>query len=250
MAQNEIVYGIHAVNAVINRYPHKIKNLFVSRERDDERIKQLLVEANQMGIFVEFVTQETLAAKANSSQHQGVVALCQSLPRYSANDLWPLLENLQRPPFLLILDNVQDPHNLGACLRSAECAGCDAVIIPKHHCVNLTPVVRKVASGAAETVPLITVTNLAQTIAKCRDYNIWFYGLSERATTSIYDCEFSHGVAMILGQEGKGMRSLTEKHCDELLSIPINGNVSSLNVSVACGIALYEVVRQHGKTQA
>ena len=160
------------------------------------------------------------------------------------NDLWTLLDGLKNPPFLLILDQVQDPHNLGACLRSADAFGVDAVIVPKDHSVDLTPSARKVACGAAEAVPFIPVTNLARTMRELKERNIWLIGTADDAEQSLYDAKLTGAIAIVMGTEGKGLRRLTKENCDLLVKIPMHGTVESLNVSVATGIFLYEAARE------
>jgi 23S rRNA (guanosine2251-2'-O)-methyltransferase len=181
---------------------------------------------------------------AHEANHQGVIAFCQSTESYSEDDLQALLEGLDVPPFLLILDGVQDPHNLGACFRSADAAGVHAIIAPKDKSVGLTAVVSKVASGAAEAVPFVQVTNLARTLEILKEMGIWVYGAAGEAEQTLYQADLRGPIAIVLGSEGEGLRRLTRERCDVLLKIPMHGSVSSLNVSVATGIFLFEALRQ------
>jgi len=188
--------------------------------------------------------REVLDRLAAGANHQGVIAEVEGAVAREESALWRLLDTLEAAPFLLVLDGVQDPHNLGACLRTAEGAGVHAVIAPKDNAVGLTPAARKVASGAAETVPFVQVTNLVRSMEKIKKLGIWFIGTSDKASADVYSQNFKTPTAIVMGAEGKGLRRLTEEHCDELISIPMAGQVSSLNVSVATGVCLYEVVRQ------
>ncbi len=180
----------------------------------------------------------------DEANHQGVVAFCAKTHVYSEAELKQLLQELDKPPFLLVLDGVQDPHNLGACFRSADAAGVHAIIAPKDKSVGITPVVSKVACGAAETVPFVQVTNLARTLEDLKEMGIWIYGAAGEAEKTVYQTDLAGAVAIVLGAEGDGLRRLTRDTCDGLVKIPMLGSVSSLNVSVATGILLFEVVRQ------
>ena len=244
MSKSEIIYGMHAVDALLEREPERVIEIYTLKGRDDQRITDITEKAKQWGISVQEMLRKSLDEKAQGEQHQGVLARIKIAKVLNDNDLESLLENLTEAPFLLILDGVTDPHNLGACLRSADAAGVHAVIIPKDNSASLTPVVRKVACGAAESVALIQVTNLARCMRSLQDKGIWIYGTAGEATNSVYDCQFSGGIAIAMGAEGKGLRRLTREHCDALIKLPMAGSVSSLNVSVATGICLFEVVRQ------
>jgi 23S rRNA (guanosine2251-2'-O)-methyltransferase len=203
----------------------------------------LLALAEDQHLRIKLVTREELDKLTDNGVHQGVVADCKKAKAYSENDLKELLASTVKP-FLLILDGVQDPHNLGACLRSADAAGVDAVIVPKDKSVGITPIVSKVACGAAETVPFIQVTNLARTMGILRDAGVWLYGAAAEAEKTLFTEKLTGPVGLVLGGEGQGLRRLTRENCDMLLNIPMDGSVSSLNVSVATGIFLFEVVRQ------
>ncbi|MFT5676425.1 MAG: 23S rRNA (guanosine2251-2'-O)-methyltransferase [Paraglaciecola sp.] len=243
MAQQEWLYGIHAIEAVMEREPERLIELYILKGRDDKPINNMVSQARQFGISVQFCQRKALDEKVNGEQHQGVVARARPGKQYDESDLDKIVADSAKP-FLLILDGVTDPHNLGACLRTADAAGIDAIVVPKDNSVALTPVVRKVASGAADLVPLVQVTNLARTMRELQKAGVWIVGTAGEAEQSLYDCKMVGPVALVMGAEGKGMRRLTREHCDELIKLPMAGTVSSLNVSVATGICLYEIVRQ------
>ncbi|MCG6200020.1 23S rRNA (guanosine(2251)-2'-O)-methyltransferase RlmB [Psychromonas antarctica] len=244
MSKSELIYGMHAVDALLEKQPERVIEIYALKGRDDERLNTLLAKAREWGVSVQLMLRKSMDEKSEGEQHQGIIARVKAVKILTDNDLDPILDNLDKPPFLLILDGITDPHNLGACLRSADAAGVDAVIIPKDNSVSLTPVVRKVACGAAESVPLIHVTNLARTMRALQEKGVWIYGTAGEATQNIYDCKLSGAMALAMGAEDKGLRRLTREHCDELIKLPMAGAVSSLNVSVATGICLFEVVRQ------
>jgi 23S rRNA (guanosine2251-2'-O)-methyltransferase len=243
MAQQELIYGLHAMTAVIDREPERVIEMFVLKGRDDDRLTHIVNQARRHGISIQFCQRKTLDDKANGEQHQGVVARAKPGKVLDEHDLDSILSNTSTP-FLLLLDGVTDPHNLGACLRTADAAGVHAVIVPKDKSAALTPTVRKVACGAAEVIPLIQVTNLSRTIKSLQDAGVWVVGTAGEAQQSIYECKLTGPTALVMGAEGKGMRRLTRENCDELIKLPMAGSVSSLNVSVATGICLYEIVRQ------
>jgi len=260
MINQQKILGLHAVKAALNALDKQQagnqNQLWVDKARHDARIKQLINLAKQKGVQVKPSSKsqlDSLAASNISDQetlrHQGVVLQLQSADEQLAevkNEAFldALLQNLNKIPLLLILDGVQDPHNLGACLRTADAAGVDAVIIPKDRAVSLTPVVRKVACGADQSVPLIQVTNLSRTLKLLKTYNIWVVGTAGESSSSVFKNDLKGGLAVVMGAEGKGMRRLTRENCDLLVNIPMLGQVESLNVSVATGIILFEVVRQ------
>lgn len=244
MSKPERIYGIHAVTSALENFPERIQRLYVLYGREDQRIQDILYLAQDNRIPVQTLSRPELDQLAGNNQHQGIIAEYQSERDLTENDLFEILENIDEPPFLLVLDGIQDPHNLGACIRTANAAGVHAVLAPKDRNVALTPTARKVASGAAEITPFISVTNLARTLRQLREQNIWIYGLADEATDSLYETDLQGGVALVLGAEGEGLRRLTREHCDMLLAIPMAGDVSSLNVSVATGVCLFEVVRQ------
>ncbi len=243
MAQQELIYGLHAMTAVMDREPDRVIELFVLKGRDDERLTYILDEAKRHGIGIQFCQRKTLDDKCNGEQHQGVVARAKPGKVLDEHDLDSIL-NSQASPFILVLDGVTDPHNLGACLRTADAAGVHAVVVPKDKSATLSPTVRKVACGAAEVIPLIQVTNLSRTIKAMQDAGVWIVGTAGEAEQSIYACKLTGPTALVMGAEGKGMRRLTRENCDELIKLPMAGSVSSLNVSVATGVCLYEIVRQ------
>lgn len=240
---NLYVFGMHAVESVLTNQPKRVIKLYIQKERNDQKIQTLTDLAKTQGVPLELKSRHELDRLTNNEVHQGIVAHCQKAKSYTENDLEELLEKTPKP-FLLILDNIQDPHNLGACLRSADAAGVHAVIVPKDKSVGLTPTVTKVACGAAETIPFIQVTNLARTMRYLKDQGVWLFGAAGEAKKTLYQTDFAVPVAIVLGAEGEGLRRLTREHCDDLIRIPMNGLVSSLNVSVATGICLFEVVRQ------
>ncbi|AHE65689.1 23S rRNA (guanosine(2251)-2'-O)-methyltransferase RlmB [Legionella oakridgensis] len=240
----QFVYGVHAVAALLTNQHRRIETLYVNQERIDSRIQDLLSLANQQGIFIEYLTAQAMNQQFGNFVHQGVVAKADKLPEFNERHIGPLLKSSKSPCLILILDGVTDPHNLGACLRTADGAGVDFVIIPKDKSANITPVVSKVACGAAEFMPLVRVTNLARVLETLKQEGVWIYGAAGEATTSIYALDHQRPVALVMGAEGKGLRRLTREHCDSLFSLPMLGSVSSLNVSVAAGVCLYEIVRQ------
>jgi len=238
----KVLFGFHAVAVRLKTAPASITEIHVDATRRDARMRQFVERANEAGAKVVDSDGERLNALAGNSRHQGLVARVTPLPmRHSVDDV---LDDVQGPPLVLVLDGVTDPHNLGACLRVADGAGVSAVVAPKDHAVGLNATVAKVASGAAETVPYLMVTNLARALADLKDRDIRVIGLSDTAEKTIYDVDLTGHVALVMGAEGSGMRQLTRKHCDELVSIPMAGAVESLNVSVAAGICLFEAVRQ------
>jgi 23S rRNA (guanosine2251-2'-O)-methyltransferase len=245
VAQHEWLYGIHALESVINHEPERLIELYILKGRDDAAINSIVSQARQFGVAVQFCQRKVLDDKASGEQHQGVVAKAKPGKQYDESDLDKIVSESSQP-FLLILDGVTDPHNLGACLRTADAAGVDAVIVPKDNSATLTPVVRKVACGAAEVIPLVQVTNLARTLRELQDAGVWIIGTAGEAEQNIYACKLKGPMALVMGAEGKGMRRLTREHCDELIKLPMAGSVSSLNVSVATGVCLYEIIRQRG----
>jgi 23S rRNA (guanosine2251-2'-O)-methyltransferase len=244
MSSTQLVFGIHAVSSLLDHHADAVKVLYTLAGRRDKRLQSLVDKAKHAGIPVEECYRADLDARC-PQVHQGIVALSEATNReYHEQDLDALLDGLDHPPLLLVLDGVTDPHNLGACLRSAEAAGADAVIVPKDKSVQLSPTVRKVACGAAEIVPFVSVTNLARTLQSLQQRGIWVFGAAGEAQQSLYDADLKGPIALVLGSEGKGLRRLTREHCDSLLAIPMAGEVSSLNVSVSTGVCLFEAVRQ------
>jgi len=241
------VGGWHAVLALLKQAPERVLSIQIDRARKGPRRQQLLDAAQSAGVSVEETTGDALDRAAGHDHHQGVVAQCRPAAEYTEAELPAFLENLNVPPFLLILDGIQDPHNLGACLRSADAAGVQAVILPKDNSSPITPVVSKVASGAAETVPLFRVTNLARTLDVLRDAGVWLVGAAGETDQTLFNVDLTGPLALVMGAEGEGLRRLTREKCDHLARIPMTGTVESLNVSVATGICLFEAVRQRQK---
>ncbi|RNC78301.1 23S rRNA (guanosine(2251)-2'-O)-methyltransferase RlmB [Piscirickettsia salmonis] len=240
----ELIFGIHAVNALLKRSPEQIKVVHLLKGRSDAKMDQLVQLAREGGVAIERVTRSALDRMVPEQTHQGVVAHYMGGHSYHEDDLHAIIEKAGENAWLLILDGVEDPHNLGACLRTAEAAGVTAVITQKNRSAPLSATARKVACGAAETLPLVLVTNLSRTIENLQQLGFWVTGMAGEAEKSVYDVEFSGRQVIILGAEGAGMRRLTREHCDFLAHIPMAGAVSSLNVSVATGICLFEAVRQ------
>ncbi|MDT8991704.1 23S rRNA (guanosine(2251)-2'-O)-methyltransferase RlmB [Curvibacter sp. APW13] len=253
MSAPKMLYGFHAVGVRLKTAPQSIVEVYFESSRRDARMRQFVDKAQQAGVRLIEADGDRLAKLAGSHGHQGVVAKVQALKQVHSLD--ELLENLEAanlalppeqrtPPLILVLDGVTDPHNLGACLRVADGAGAHAVIAPKDHAAGINATVAKVASGAAETVPYFMVTNLARTLNELKERSIWVIGTSDAATHDLYQVDLKGPVALVLGAEGQGMRQLTAKTCDQLVSIPMKGAVESLNVSVASAVCLYEALRQ------
>lgn len=238
--------GFHAVHATLKRNPQEILGLWVDDSRRDARMQALLLLAAESGVDIHRESRSHLDMLSGGARHQGVIAICKSRHGGPEIGLTPFLEALETTPLLLVLDRVQDPHNLGACLRTAECAGVDAVIIPRDGAVSVNDTVRRVAAGAAERVPVYCVTNLVRCLGELKARGIWVIGASDSAERSLHQSDLSGPVALVLGAEGRGLRRLTLDACDRVIRIPMAGSVSSLNVSVAAGVLLFEVVRQRG----
>ncbi len=239
----DYIFGLHAVTAFLERSPQDVLELFILKDREDQRMQPLVQQARRLGISVQFCQRKVLDDKVEGAQHQGIVAKARLKDAGDEKELAEIIQS-QDKPFLLILDGVTDPHNLGAILRSADAAGVHAVIAPKDRAAKLNAVVRKVACGAAEAVPFIAVTNLARTIRELKDAGIWVLGAAGETDTAIYQADLKGPLAIAMGAEGDGLRRLTRELCDGLVKIPMFGTVSSLNVSVATGICLFEAVRQ------
>jgi len=241
----KVLFGFHAITIRLKTAPQSVIEIHVDTGRRDQRMRQFAERATVAGAKLVDSTDTQLQKMCGTHRHQGVVARVQPVAlSHSLDDTLDELDSVGGNPLLLVLDGITDPHNLGACLRVADGAGAHAVIAPKDHAVGVNATVSKVASGAAETVPYFMVTNLARTLNELKDRDIRVIGTSDTATKSIYDIDLSGPVALVLGAEGAGMRQLTGKTCDELVSIPMRGAVESLNVSVASGVCLYEALRQ------
>jgi 23S rRNA (guanosine2251-2'-O)-methyltransferase len=250
-SKRNFVYGLHAVGAVIDRAPERLLELWMAEPRDDARARALRERAKAVGIRVQGASTESLAKLVGNVAHQGAVAAVRPLKPWDEHDLLLALSQIQsRPdggqPLLLVLDGVTDPHNLGACLRTADAAGVLAVVIPKDRSAGVDGVVRKVAAGAAEFVPVAVVTNLARTLDQLKEQSIWVVGTEGEASQTLYEADLKRPLALVLGAEGDGMRRLTRERCDFTVRIPMAGQVESLNVSVAAGVALFEALRQRG----
>lgn len=245
MADN-IVYGLHAVQAALEGGQSRIADLWLDERRKDRRLQQLADAAERARVSVSWVGRRELDRLAAGGRHQGAIARIRGEAPRNESFLEQLLQDVPQP-FLLVLDGVQDPHNLGACLRTADAAGCHAVVVPRDRACGLTPTVRKVAAGAAESLPLVQVTNLARTLRGMRDAGLWVVGTAlEEGSGDLYQARLTGPLALVLGAEGKGLRRLTREQCDEVVFIPMHGHVQSLNVSVATGICLFEAARRRG----
>ncbi len=239
------IFGIHAVEAAIDFSPEKIVTVWVDNQRQDERLQFITKKITALSIKIQRVERKKLDKFSEGKNHQGIVIEFQLPEIHSEAELKTQVEKINQP-LLLVLDQVQDPHNLGACLRTADATGVDGIIIPKDNATSLTPTVCKVASGAAETVPIYQVTNLARTLRWLKTQNIWLVGATGEAEQTIFNTDLKMSLALIMGTEGKGMRRLTQQQCDFLVNIPMLGQIESLNVSVAAAVMLYEIVRQKG----
>jgi 23S rRNA (guanosine2251-2'-O)-methyltransferase len=259
MSSPKVLFGFHAVGVRLKTSPQSIVEIYFEPTRRDARMRQFIDKVNEAGVRLIEADGMRLSKLCGGHGHQGVAARVHSIEQVHSLD--ELLENLELSqlalpldqrvnPLILVLDGVTDPHNLGACLRVADGAGVHAVIAPKDHAAGINATVAKVASGAAETVPYFMVTNLARTLGELKERNIWIIGTSDTATQTLYQADLTGPVALVLGAEGAGMRQLTSKTCDQLVSIPMRGAVESLNVSVASGVCLYEALRQRSNKTA
>lgn len=246
MSASELIYGLHAVQSLLKRHPERILELRLAERRDDPRMRALETQAHAQGTKVVRVDAQTLQKALGDVTHQGIAAEVLPLAPWSEDDLVGAL-SAEGSPLVLALDGVQDPHNLGACLRTADACGALAVVVPKDRAAHLTPVVRKVAAGAAESVPLVTVTNLVRTLKLLKEADLWVTGADADAPKLASEVDFTGGTVLVMGAEGGGLRQLTRQTCDHMVRLPQLGTVESLNVSVAAGMLLYEVVRQRSK---
>ncbi|KKB62648.1 23S rRNA methyltransferase [Robbsia andropogonis] len=242
MAKSRVLYGFHAVTARLRHDAASVEEIYYESSRRDRRMLDFLKSAKETGVRLIAADGVRLTKMTGGRDHQGVVALAAEAPL--AQSLTELLDVVEGPPLLLVLDGVTDPHNLGACLRVANAAGAHAVVAPRDKAVGINATVAKVASGAAETTPYIMVTNLARALRELKDAGVWIIGTSDDAVPSVFQTKLEGPVAIVMGAEGEGMRRLTRETCDELMHIPMRGSVESLNVSVASGICLFESVRQ------
>lgn len=242
--RSDLIVGFHAVQSLLKTNPSRAKSLLVLKGRRDQRLQKTISIAEKASIEIQHVSADELDKLADKTKHQGVILYADKGKIYDERWMFEYLEMLDHKPLVLILDGVTDPHNLGACLRSADGAGVDAVIVPRDRSCGLTPVVRKVACGGADTVPFVLVTNLSRTMEKLRDLGIWIVGAAGEAETCVSDIDFNVPTAVVMGSEDRGLRRLTRENCDYLTRIPMSGSVASLNVSVATGVVLFEAVRQ------
>ncbi len=249
MSQLEKIYGLHAVEALLRHHPKRVKQVWLAEGRGDPRVQVLIELAAQARVSVGQCERREMDAWVEGV-HQGVVAEVSPSQVWGEAMLDGLLDRAEGPPLLLVLDGVTDPHNLGACLRTADAAGALAVIVPKDKSATLNATVRKVACGAAEVIPLVAVTNLARTLEKLQQKGLWVVGTAGEAEQSLYAQDLTGPIVLVMGAEGRGMRRLTREHCDYLVRLPMAGSVSSLNVSVATGVCLFEALRQRGRGAA
>ncbi|MCK5889475.1 MAG: 23S rRNA (guanosine(2251)-2'-O)-methyltransferase RlmB [Methylococcales bacterium] len=241
------IYGIHAVQAAVDYSSDKIQRAWVDSQRNDKKHQSLVKSLHKLPCQVENSDRKRLDKMADGKNHQGIVVEIEIPSVHSEDELKHRVKTMEEVPFFLVLDQVQDPHNLGACLRTADAAGVQGIIITKDNASGITPTVCKVACGAAETVPVYQVTNLARTLRWLKDQNIWLMGTSGETEQSIFSADLTLPLAIIMGTEGTGMRRLTEQQCDFLVKIPMVGQVESLNVSVAAGVMIYEAFKQRSK---
>ena len=245
MSRGELIYGYHAIKAVMATQPNRIMKLYLQENREDQRLQTLLQQATQSGITIVRLPRHQIDQLIGTKvQHQGLLAECKDFPSFNESALPSLVADQSQPILLLVLDGVQDPHNLGACIRSANAFGVHAVIAPKDRAVGLTPVVRKIASGATVMTPFVQVTNLVRTLRDLQQQGVWIVGMVEKGDLILNQVDLKGNIAIVMGAEGAGLRRLTQECCDYLANIPMQGTVGSLNVSVAAAIALYEVQRQ------
>jgi 23S rRNA (guanosine2251-2'-O)-methyltransferase len=247
--KKDLIYGLHAVLAALEKHPDDIENVMLADVRRDERAESVITAARAASIAIERVDRDTLDQLAGNQKHQGVIAHCCVHKISGEAELSDFLAGLPSNPLLLVLDGVQDPHNLGACLRSADAAGAGAVILSRDRSASITPAVRRTASGAAEALSIFQVANLARALDRLKAAGIWLVGADHQAAKEIYDIELVGPMAIVLGGEGKGLRRLTRERCDWLVRLPMLGSVSNLNVAVATGIFLYEALRQRRPKQ-
>jgi 23S rRNA (guanosine2251-2'-O)-methyltransferase len=239
----ETIYGLHAVRSMLTRHPERVRSVRLAQGRDDPRAREIEELARKSGRTVQRIDARSLAQALGDVSHQGVVAEIEPLRAWTEDDLVTALETA-KDPLILVLDGVQDPHNLGACLRTADACGALAVVVPKDRAAQLNATARKVAVGAAETTPVVSVTNLARALKMLKEAGVWVVGADADGPKLAHEADLKGGVALVLGAEGSGLRQLTRQTCDFVVRLPQLGTVESLNVSVAAGMLLYEAVRQ------
>jgi len=245
MSDTRHLFGFHAVIARLRAHPESVQALYVSSARRDRRLRELVERAETSGVAVHAIEDARLDALAGGGSHQGVVALVSG--EVAARTLDELLDGLAEPALLLVLDGVTDPHNLGACLRSADAFGAHGVIVPKDRAVGVNATVAKAAAGAVDSIPVVSVTNLARSLREIKERGVWILGADESGAESLFDADLSGPLAWVLGAEGAGLRRLTREHCDRLVRIPLQGTVESLNVSVAAGVCLFATRQQRSR---
>jgi 23S rRNA (guanosine2251-2'-O)-methyltransferase len=244
MSQNEWVYGIHSVGSILKSHPQRLLRIYVQQGRQDDRVQKIIDSAQRENIEILREPRKQLDQLAGGN-HQGILAECRPGEQYDESFLETLVERHGKKLLVLVLDGVTDPHNLGACMRTAEAAGAHAIVIPRDNSASMTSTVRKVAAGAADLMPLVVVTNLSRTIKQLQQHGVWVIGSAGEATESLFKAKLRTPMALVMGAEGSGMRRLTKGNCDELVCIPMMGETSSLNVSVATGVCLFEILRQN-----
>jgi 23S rRNA (guanosine2251-2'-O)-methyltransferase len=246
MSDRAWVHGVHAVRWLLKQHPERVRLLYVQDTRADARAAEIMALARAAGVAEQRIDGRRLDEWTGGAAHQGIAAEVQPARSWDESELLAHMEKLAEPALLLLLDGVQDPHNLGACLRTANACGVHAVIVPRDRAAGLTPTVRKVAAGAAELVPLVTVTNLARAMRVLKERELWFIGADAQAERSTFEAELKGAIGIVMGGEGAGLRRLTRETCDLVVRLPMRGAVESLNVSVAAGVCLYEALRQRG----
>jgi 23S rRNA (guanosine2251-2'-O)-methyltransferase len=243
--ESDLAFGFHAIQSLLDHEATAIERVWIDSARNDSRTLSILEQARQLGVRVQRVPKEKLVELAGKdARHQGVIARIRQVQTHGESDIDLLLAQIDGLPLILVLDGIQDPHNLGACLRTAAAVGVHAVILPKDKSAPLNATVRKVASGALESLQIIQVTNLARALERIKAAGVWVIGTAGEAESDLYQGNFNLPVAIVMGSEGKGLRKRTRDLCDSLVRIPIADNMESLNVSVATGVCLYEVIRQ------
>lgn len=239
-----LLIGIHSVDSALARAPQQVRLVTIADECRNPRVQELAGRAREAGVQVVTESRAVLDRRSEDQRHQDIIAEFEANNIGTEKDLGRVLDEIEGTPLVLVLDGVQDPHNLGACLRTAEAAGVNLVILPKDGSAGLTPAARRSASGAAEVLPVLFVTNLARVLRQLKDRGIWLAGTTDSASASLYETDLSGPLGLVMGSEGKGMRRLTSELCDYRIRIPMQGSVSSLNVSVATAVCLYEIIRQ------
>lgn len=244
MSARHRIFGLHAARIALEQAPERVAAAWLDGQRHDVKLDELRRQLNVLGVKLRSTNRTQLDSLAENQNHQGIVLEVNLPGELGEDDLWSSLETLTESPFYLVLDHIQDPHNFGACLRAADGAGVHGVVVTKDQSVGVTPTVAKVASGAAETVPIYRVTNLVRVLEGFKERTVWVVGAAGEADRTVYETDLDLPLALVVGGEGKGLRRLTRETCDFLVKLPMKGRVESLNVSVATGILLYEALRQ------